>query len=76
MTEVDVEYCVPCGFRRRALDTAAAILNACEREIDSLTLTTGDHGVFRVTVDGRTVYDKEADDMDVDGVARAVREAV
>jgi selenoprotein W-related protein len=36
----------------------------------------GDHGVFNVRVDGRTVYDKDEDEFDVDGLVREVREHV
>jgi len=34
----------------------------------------GDHGVFTVSVDGETVYDKDDDNYDVDEVVRVVRE--
>jgi len=74
MSEVEIEYCVPCGFRERALDVQQAILNGVERELDSLRLVMGDHGIFQVRVDGETVYDKEEDDLDVDGVVRDVRD--
>lgn len=74
MTTVEIEYCVPCGFRDRALDLQRAILTGLERELDELRLVMGDHGVFRVSVDGATVYDKGADDFDVDAIVRAVRE--
>jgi selenoprotein W-related protein len=36
----------------------------------------GDHGVFTVSVDGTTVYDKAEDELDVDDVVRAVRQHV
>jgi selenoprotein W-related protein len=74
MTRVTLEYCVPCGFRERALNTQAAILTSLEREIDAFELVTGDHGVFRVAVDGETVYDKDEDDLSVDGIVREVRQ--
>jgi len=74
MTEVEIEYCVPCGFRDRALDVEQAILGALEQELDSLRLTMGDHGVFQVRVDDETVYDKEEDEFDVDGIVRSVRD--
>jgi len=73
MTDVEIEYCVPCGFRERALDVQRAILNGLERELDSLSLVMGDHGVFRVSVDGDVVYDKHEDDHDVDAIVRQVR---
>jgi selenoprotein W-related protein len=74
MTTVEIEYCVPCGFRDRALDLQRAILTAVEQEIDELRLVMGDHGVFRVAVDGATVYDKSDDEFDVDAIVRAVRD--
>lgn len=73
MTTVEIEYCVPCGFRDRALDVQRAILTGLERDLDELRLVMGDHGVFRVAVDGTTVYDKSEDDFDVDAIVRAVR---
>jgi selenoprotein W-related protein len=74
MTEVEIEYCVPCGFRERALDVQAAILNGLETELDRLVLTMGDHGVFRVTVDGEVVYEKADDEYDIDGIVREIRD--
>jgi len=76
MSTVEIEYCVPCGFRERAMDLTRAILNACEREIDELSLVMGDHGVFRVHVNEEVVYDKDEDDADVDEVVRMVRAAL
>ena len=34
---------------------------------------TGDHGVLTVAVDGKTVFDKDEDEYDVDGIVREVR---
>jgi len=76
MTEVEIEYCVPCGFRGRAIDVERAILGALERDLDRVALVTSDHGVFRVSVDGRTVYDKAEDEFDVDTIVREVRDHI
>jgi len=76
MSDVEIEYCVPCGFRERALDVQEAILNGVEEELDELSLVMGDHGVFAVSVDGETVFDKEEDEFDMDDIARGVREAL
>jgi len=73
MTTVTLTYCVPCGFRDRALDTEEAILSSLEGEIDRFELVMGDHGVFRVEVGEATVYDKERDTFDIDAVVRDVR---
>ncbi|WP_276271475.1 Rdx family protein [Haloarcula litorea] len=74
MSEVSIEYCVPCGFRERALDVERAVLNALEGDLDRVSLVMGDHGVFRVSLDGETVYDKDEDDYDVDDIVRAIRD--
>ncbi len=74
MTTVEIEYCVPCGFRERALDVQQAILNGLETELDELSLVMGDHGVFQVRVDDAVVYDKAEDTLDVDGIVREIRE--
>ena len=76
MSELEIEYCVPCGFRERALDVQGAILNAVEDELDTLSLVMGDHGVFTVSVDGETVFDKEEDEFDVDEIVRSVRDSL
>ena len=75
MPEVEIEYCVPCGFRDRALDVQQAILNSLEQELDSVALVMGDHGVFTVSVDGEVVYDKAEDEFDVDDIVRELRAA-
>lgn len=76
MSEVTIEYCVPCGFRERALSLQAALLTSLERQLDAVHLVMGERGVFRVSVDGDIVYDKAEDDADVDEVVRAVRGAL
>lgn len=76
MTDVEIAYCVPCGFLDRAMDVQRATLRSLGREIDRCALVTGDHGVFSVRVDGHTVFDKAEDDYDVDAIVRAVRERV
>jgi len=73
MTDVEIEYCVPCGFLDRALDVQRAVLQSLGEEIDRATLVTGDHGVFDVRVDGEQVFDKEEDEFDVDTIVRRVR---
>ena len=74
MADVTIEYCVPCGFRERALNLQQAIVTSLEQEMDSCTLVMGAHGVFTVSVDGEKVYDKDEDDYDVDEIVRVVRE--
>lgn len=73
MNTVSIEYCVPCGFRERAIDVQRAILNGLEGDIDECTLVMGSHGIFRVTVNDEVVYDKDEADYDLDDIVREVR---
>ena len=75
MTDVEIEYCVPCGFLERASDLAETLLSSLGEELDRVSLVTGDRGVFRVTVDGEVVFDKDEDDYDVGAIVREVRAA-
>ena len=73
--DVEIEYCVPCGFRDRAVEVQETVLNGLEQELDSVSLVMGDHGVFRVSADGEVVYDKDEDGgLDGDDIVRDLRE--
>lgn len=74
MTTVEIEYCVPCGHLDRAIGLQRAILQALERDLEAVTLRTGEGGVFRVDVDGETIFDVAEDEFDVDEIVRAVRQ--
>jgi len=75
MSDVTIEYCVPCGFLDRAETVQHALLTSLGEELDSVALVTGEKGVFRVRVDGETIYDKDEDgDYDVDDLVATVRD--
>lgn len=76
MATVELEYCVPCEYRRRAIDVQTAILGALEEEIDEFRLLMGDGGIFEIRVDGDPVYTKTETAFDVDEIVRAVRGAL
>ena len=77
MADVRIEYCVPCGFLDRAEEVQHALLTSLGEELDAVALVTGEKGVFRVHVDGDTIYDKDEDgDYDVDGLVATVRDRV
>ncbi|MFC7232817.1 Rdx family protein [Saliphagus sp. GCM10025308] len=73
MTSLEIEYCHPCGFLDRALDVQAAVMRSFGGELESATLTVGDHGVFVVRVDDAVVFDVSEESFDVDEIVRAVR---
>lgn len=74
MTEIEIEYCVPCGLRDNALDTADAILAEFGRELDGVELTPGHGGVFKVYVNGETIFDKDEQGYDIDVIIDAITE--
>ena len=76
MSEIEIEYCVPCGFLSRASDLAETLLATFGEDLDRVSLVTGDAGVFVVRVDGVVVFDKSTDAYDVDDVVRSVRDAI
>lgn len=73
MVTVEIEYCVPCGFLERAEDIQHELLTNFGGELDRVSLVTGDHGVLTVSVDNQTVFDKDENEYDVDGIVREVR---
>jgi selenoprotein W-related protein len=73
MATVEIEYCVPCGFLERAENIQHELLTNFGEELDRVSLVTGDHGVLAVSVGGQTVFDKDEDEYDVDGIVREVR---
>lgn len=62
MTDVEIEYCVPCGHLDRAVDVQRDILSDLADQVDGVRLVTGDGGDFIVRVDGETIYDKATAD--------------
>jgi len=76
MTNVEIEYCVPCGMLDRAQDVQHALLSEYGERLDSVALVTGESGVFKVRADGEQVFDKEGDEYDVDAIVESVGERV
>jgi selenoprotein W-related protein len=57
-TNVEIEYCVPCGHLEKAIDTQRVILNEFGQRLGAVALVTGDKGVFKIRVDGEEIFDK------------------
>jgi len=73
MTNVEIEYCVPCGHLPRAQDVQEALLEEYGQQLETVALRTGDGGVFKIRVDGDLIFDKAEDEFDVDDIVRQVR---
>ena len=74
MTAVEIEYCVPCGLLDPAIETQTRLLEEFGRDLDGVTLVPGHGGVFVVTADGETIWDKDVHggDLDLDLVVEAI----
>jgi selenoprotein W-related protein len=70
MNEVQIEYCVPCGFLHRAEEVEHALLSALGQRIDALVMKPRRGGVFQVSVDGHLIFDKNRDDYDLAGIVQ------
>lgn len=66
MTDVTIEYCVPCGFLEQSVEIQTALLERFGRDLDSVALEPGHGGVFKIRVDEETVWDKDEDGADLD----------
>lgn len=73
MTNVEIEYCVPCGMLPRAQDLQENILEEFGERVDQVALVTGDAGVFKVHVDGEQVFDKAEAEYDEEEIVDSVR---
>lgn len=78
MTDVEIEYCVPCGLLDPAARTQRALLEQFGRDLDGVRLTPGRGGVFTITVDDELVFDKagRGNEVDLDAIVEAVDERV
>lgn len=74
MASVEIEYCVPCGHLDQAQETQKALLEEYGQSLDHVALKPGDGGVFKVRVDGDTVYDKEEEGYDLPTLKNRVEE--
>lgn len=72
MTDVEIEYCVPCGHLPRAQELQKALLEEFGRTLDGVRLKTGDGGTFIVRVDGDPIFDVDDETYDVDQITDRV----
>jgi selenoprotein W-related protein len=73
MVTVEIEYCVPCGLLDPAIETQRNLLRSFGRDLDAVRLVTGHGGVFRVSVEGETVWDAENHEGRIDNERIAER---
>jgi len=66
MTEVNIEYCVPCGLRDHAVETQETLLDEFGQDLDGVRLQPGHGGVFKIQVDEDLVWDKDEHGGEID----------
>jgi selenoprotein W-related protein len=66
MTEVNIEYCVPCGLLGHAVETQETLLEEFGQDLDGVRLQPGHGGVFKVRADDDLVWDKDEHGGDID----------
>ncbi len=59
---VSITYCMVCNFRGRAAWLAQELLQAHERELESVTLIPHEGGVFEVRINDEMVFSRRRDD--------------
>lgn len=76
MTQVNIEYCVPCGLLDHALDVERSLLEGFGEDLASVQLQPGHGGVFKIHVGNTLLYDKNADgpELDLEAVTETIRE--
>lgn len=73
MTNVEIEYCVPCGRLEEAIETQRVLLTDFGRRLEGVRLKTGHGGVFKIRVDGEKIFDT-SDGYDIDAIKESVRQ--
>jgi len=59
---IEIEYCIKCRFVLRATWMAQELLFTFGEDLQAVSLKPSDvGGIFRVTVDGELVWDREAE---------------
>jgi len=71
--QIEIEYCVPCGYLPRATDAQTKLLETFGNRIESVSLKTGRKGVFTFRADGEQIYAKP-ELFDIDAIVSRVSE--
>ncbi len=78
MVTVEIKYCVPCKYLPLALRHTEMLLTEFGKDIKTVKLVPGDHGVYDIKVGGKKVYStlKERRFPDYEVLQAAVKKAL
>jgi len=71
--QIEIEYCVPCGYLPRATDAQTRILEAYGNRVDSVSLKTGRKGVYTFRANGEVIYTKP-EEFSIDAIVARIGE--
>jgi selenoprotein W-related protein len=72
--QLEIEYCVACGFLDKAVEVQRERLAAYGRQLEGVSLRPSEGGVFKVRLDGEVVLDAQQDGFDLDRVDKELKE--
>ncbi|PZO82479.1 MAG: selenoprotein [Mesorhizobium amorphae] len=75
---VEIQFCTQCRWLLRSAWLAQELLSTFGTDLGEVALKPGTGGVFRITVDGETVWERVADDgfPDAAELKRRVRDRI
>jgi len=78
MARVEIIYCRRCRFVLRATWLAQELLFSLAEQLSEVALVPGENGIFRVTMDGGTLFDRRSGGRfpEPKEIKRAVRDRV
>ena len=76
MTDVNIEYCVPCGLLEYAVETQETLLEEFGQDLDGVRLQPGHGSVFKVHAADELIWDKDeyGGEIDLEAITAAVEE--
>ncbi|RMD01719.1 SelT/SelW/SelH family protein [Aquitalea palustris] len=78
LPRIAIEYCTGCRWQLRAAWMAQELLTTFEKEVAEVALRPGSGGVFRISIDEQTLWDRKRDGgfPDIKQLKQLVRDQV
>ncbi|PXX50009.1 MULTISPECIES: SelT/SelW/SelH family protein [Aquitalea] len=78
LPRIAIEYCTGCRWLLRAAWMAQELLTTFEKEVGEVALRPGSGGVFRISIDEQTLWDRKRDGgfPDIKQLKQLVRDRV
>lgn len=70
--QIEIEYCVPCGYLDRAVEAQKTLLSTFGQNLEGVTLKPGEKGVFTFRAGGEVIYSKP-DEYDITTIVETVK---